>query len=161
MLVRELERADWPAVLALNQESVHQLSDLNAERLRHLLACAHRALVVEDRGALVAFALAMAPGCDYDSINYRWFSERYERFLYLDRIAVDSSLRRRGIGARLYDEMEHAARAFERMVCEVNLEPANDPSLAFHRARGYRELERLRHPEKLVVLMAKELREGD
>jgi len=161
MLVRELARADWPAVIALNEESVDQLSDLDAERLRYLLECAHRALVVEDAGAVVAFALAMAPGCDYDSINYRWFGERYERFLYLDRIAVDSSLRRRRIGARLYDEMEDAAREFERMVCEVNLEPANDASLAFHRARGYRELEQLRHPEKLVVLMTKELGGGD
>jgi predicted GNAT superfamily acetyltransferase len=160
MLVRALERADWPAVIALNQDSVSELSELDAPRLEFLLECAHRALVVEDAGAVVAFALAMAPGSDYDSPNYRWFGERYERFLYLDRIAVDRDLRRRGIGAHLYDEMEDAARAFERMVCEVNLEPANNASLEFHAARGYRELELLRHPGKLVVLMSKELGAG-
>jgi uncharacterized protein len=157
MLVREIERADWPAVVALNQESVGELSALDGERLRYLLERAHRAIVVEDGGAVVAFAVAMAPGCAYDSLNYRWFSERYERFLYLDRVAVDSTLRRRGIGAQVYDAMEDAAREFERMVCEVNLEPPNEASLAFHRARGYRELAPLRHPEKLVVLLSKEL----
>jgi uncharacterized protein len=157
MLVRPLERADWAAVIALNQDSVSELSDLDPQRLEFLLGRAHSAMVVEDAGAVVAFALAIAPGTDYDSLNYRWFSERYERFLYLDRIAVERRLRRRGIGARLYDEMERAAAAFQRMVCEVNLEPANEASLAFHRRHGYRELGRLRHPEKLVVLMAKEL----
>jgi uncharacterized protein len=157
MLVRPLERADWAAVIALNQDSVSELSDLDPQRLEFLLGRAHSAMVVEDAGAVVAFALAIAPGTDYDSLNYRWFSERYERFLYLDRIAVERRLRRRGIGARLYDEMERAAAAFQRMVCEVNLEPANEASLAFHRRRGYRDLGRLRHPEKLVVLMAKEL----
>jgi predicted GNAT superfamily acetyltransferase len=28
----------------------------------------------------------MAPGTAYDSRNYRWFSDRFERFLYLDRV---------------------------------------------------------------------------
>jgi predicted GNAT superfamily acetyltransferase len=43
-------------------------------------------------------------------------------------------------------------------VCEVNVRPANPASLAFHTARGYRELGRLEHgPEKVVALLAKEL----
>jgi predicted GNAT superfamily acetyltransferase len=157
MKLRALVRADWPAVLSLNEASVHELSELDGERLQFVLTCAHRALVAEAQGAVVAFAVAMAPRAAYDSSNYRWFSERFERFLYLDRIAVDPRHRRAGIGARLYDEMEAAARPFGRMVCEVNLEPRNEASLAFHEARGYREIARLQHPGKLVALMSKEL----
>jgi predicted GNAT superfamily acetyltransferase len=122
-----------------------------------VLACAHRALLAEDHGDVAAFALAIAPGSPYDSRNYAWFGERFESFLYLDRIAVAAEHRRRGIGARIYDEMESAARGFARMVCDVNLEPRNVASLAFHSARGYQEIGRLAHPGKLVALMCKEL----
>jgi predicted GNAT superfamily acetyltransferase len=158
MTLRELTPADWPRVLELNLASVQALSELDEQRLRWILSLAHRGLVVEDAGEVVAFALAIASGTDYDSDNYRWFTARYERFLYLDRIAVEQSLRRRGVGARLYDAMEAAAASFGRMVCEVNLEPRNDVSLAFHAARGYVEVGQLAHgQEKLVALLSKEL----
>jgi hypothetical protein len=111
---------------------------------------------------VAGFAIAIAPGKTYDSDNYRWFAERYERFLYLDRIAVDAEQRRLGIGARLYDAMEAAAETFSRMVCDVNIEPRNDASLAFHAARGYREVGQLAHGEvKTVALMSKELAAPD
>jgi uncharacterized protein len=157
MRARALERADWPAVLALNEASVKDLSPLDAERLRYVLSCSRRALVVEEQGVLAAFAVAMAPASAYDSRNYVWFGERFESFLYLDRIAVCAAYRRRGIGALIYDDMEATACELGRMVCEVNLEPRNDASLAFHNGRGYVELARLEHPEKLVALMCKEL----
>jgi predicted GNAT superfamily acetyltransferase len=158
MIVRELTPADWPRVLELNLASVQALSELDEQRLRWILSLAHRSLVVEDDGEVVAFALAIASGTDYDSDNYRWFTARYERFLYLDRIAVEESLRRRGVGAQLYDAMEAAAASFGRMVCEVNLLPRNDVSLAFHAARGYGEVGQLAHgEEKLVSLLSKEL----
>src|SRR5207248_8319110 len=129
------------------------------ERLSYVLSLACHALVAEADAEVLAFALAIAPGASYDSRNYRWFARRFERFLYLDRIAVDARSRRRGIGALLYDELEDAARAFGRMLCNVNIAPRNDASLAFHEARGYREIARLEHPEKVVALMCKELNE--
>jgi uncharacterized protein len=156
--VRRLVREDRERVLELNQASVQELSPLDEPRLDYILALAHRSLVVEHGGEVVGFSIAIAPGKQYDSDNYRWFAERYERFLYLDRIAVDARRRRLGLGARLYDAMEAAAEPFERMVCDVNIEPRNDASLAFHAARGYREVGQLAHGEvKTVALMSKEL----
>jgi predicted GNAT superfamily acetyltransferase len=59
---------------------------------------------------------------------------------------------------RLYDAMETAADSFDRMVCDVNILPPNQASLAFHAARGYREVGRLTHgSEKVVALLSKEL----
>jgi predicted GNAT superfamily acetyltransferase len=156
--LRELSRADWPAVLELNRDSVQELSELDEQRLEWLVSLAHTALAVDSDSELAGFALAIAPGTSYDSENYRWFGARFERFLYLDRITVSAHLRRQGIATRLYDAMEAAARSFERMVCEVNVQPPNPASLAFHGARGYVELDRLAHGEhKLVALLAKEL----
>jgi predicted GNAT superfamily acetyltransferase len=158
MLVREPTRADWPRLLELNQASVNELSALDETRLELVLSFAHRSLVVESDGEVVGFAIAMAPGVPYDSDNYRWFSKSFQEFLYLDRVAVAESMRRRGIGAQLYDAMESAAQPFGRMVCEVNVVPRNDVSLAFHASRGYREIGRLDHnPQKAVALMSKEL----
>jgi uncharacterized protein len=160
MQLREATDADQPALLELNQDSVQELSPLDAERLRYILALAHRSVVVERDGEVLAFAIAIAPGTDYDSRNYARLSERFERFLYLDRIAVAAGARRQGLGAMLYDALEDAARPFGRMVCDVNVQPPNEPSLAFHAARGYQPLEELAHAEKKVVLMSKEL-DGD
>jgi predicted GNAT superfamily acetyltransferase len=160
MQLRELTDADLPRVLELNQDSVLELSPLDDARLRYILALAHRGVVVAHDGDVLAFAIAIAPGTGYDSRNYARLSERFERFLYLDRIAVAERARRQGLGAMLYDAMEDAARPFERMVCDVNVEPRNDASLAFHAARGYQPLEELAHAEKRVVLLSKELREG-
>jgi uncharacterized protein len=71
---------------------------------------------------------------------------------------VADGQRRRGIATRLYDAMEETAAPFERMVCDVNVRPPNDASLAFHGARGYVEVGRLAHgSEKVVALMSKEL----
>jgi uncharacterized protein len=158
MTLREPIRADWPRLLELNLASVQELSDLDEARLRWILSLAHRSLVVENDGEVVAFAITMPPGVRYDSDNYRWFSTRFPQFLYLDRVVVAESLRRRGIGARIYDAMEVAAEPFGRMVCEVNVVPLNEASLAFHASRGYIEIGRLEHsPEKVVALMSKEL----
>jgi predicted GNAT superfamily acetyltransferase len=158
MKLREIVPADWPRVLELNLASVRELSELDERRLGLLLSWARRGLAVESEGALVAFSLAIAPGAPYDSDNYRWFGARFEHFLYLDRVVVSDAMRRRGIGGRLYDAMEATAVGFERMVCEVNLRPPNDASLAFHASRGYDEIGRLEHAGgKVVALLTKEL----
>jgi predicted GNAT superfamily acetyltransferase len=156
--LRTLERSDWPAVLELNEASVRELSPLDEARLQYILELAHDALVVDREGEVAAFAIAIAPGTAYDSANYRWFAERYERFLYLDRIAVGAAHRRHGLGALLYDAMEQAARPFGQMVCDVNVRPRNEASLGFHAARGYEDIGRLEHGEvKTVALMRRQL----
>ncbi len=38
----------------------------------------------------------------YDSVNYRWFAERYERFLYVDRVVVAAAQHGRGFGLAQY-----------------------------------------------------------
>jgi uncharacterized protein len=157
--IRELERRDHERVLQLNQASVQELSALDEQRLAYILELAHRALVAaSDDGDILAFACAIAPGTDYDSLNYTTLATTFESFLYLDRIAVAASARRQGLGAALYDVMEAAATPFGRMVCDVNIEPRNDASLAFHAERGYREVGELAHGDvKTVALMSKEL----
>ena len=149
--------ADLAQVLALNQAVVSELSDLDERRLESLVSMAELALVVATEGTVLGFAFAFAPHTAYDSLNYRWFNDHLHSFLYLDRIAVLQAHRRRGIGARLYDAVEAAAAPYGRVVCEVNVQPPNPASLAFHKSRGYHELEQLEHDSGKVVALLERL----
>lgn len=93
---------------------------------------------------LLGFVLALPPGCRYESVNYRWFCERYARFLYVDRIVVAGGQRGLGLGRTLYDGVveEVRRRALERVCCEVNVKPRNEGSLRFHSRYGFREVGR-------------------
>jgi predicted GNAT superfamily acetyltransferase len=135
---------DTAAVLRLNEESVWALSPLDAAGLATARDRASHPFVGAIDGTLAAFAIVYSPGAEYGSVNYRWFTERFDDFLYLDRIVVDRSFRRRGLASAMYDHAEEQATAHGRLVCEVYSTPPNEASLAFHRNRGFREIGTLR-----------------
>jgi uncharacterized protein len=156
--LRPIAEADVPAVLALNHRFVDLLSPLDAERLLWLVGLSDHADVIEVDERVVGFVLTMAPGSGYDSENYRWHADHFDgAFYYLDRIVIAEEMRRQGLAAFVYDAMEDVARGFGRMTLEVNVDPPNFESLAFHERRGYVEVGRLGGPGHVVGLMAKEL----
>lgn len=156
--LRPIRPEDEAAVLCLNAASEHHLSPMGPARLHQLLGWADRGDVIEVASTVAGFVLCFAPGTGYDSENYRWFSQEYgSEFYYLDRIAIDDAFRRQGLAAFAYGELELVAARYGRMVLEVDIDPPNEASLAFHAARGYREVHRLETPGKTVCLMEKQL----
>jgi uncharacterized protein len=150
--------SDADAVLGLNQSTLDAVGPLDPERLTWLAGLAERCLVITDGDQLAGFAVLIGPATAYDSLNYAWFGERYDSFGYLDRIVVDPAYRRTGVGTSLYDAAEAASAPRGRMLLEVYAEPPNEPSLAFHRSRGYLEVGRLPQPNgKTCAMFAKEL----
>lgn len=131
---------DVPALAALNDAAAPAVNTLGAAGLAaHLPRCAV-ALVADDAaGVPQAFILALAPGADYDSENYRWFADRRPGSLYVDRIVVAPSSHGRGIGRALHDAVADHARSLgiAEVTCEVNLDPPNPQSLAFHHRLGF------------------------
>ena len=113
--IRDVTSADHVAIARLNLESEHLLSPLDAQRLAHLdqQAAYHR--VIDSDGEVIAFLLAFREGVSYDSPNYRWFAARYERFLYIDRIAVSASQQGRQLGRALYADLFAFAHRHDRM----------------------------------------------
>ena len=140
MEIRSIEDADGSAVIGINAASVWATSPMDEAGLARARQLATHVLVADVDDQVAGFAIAYAPGSAYDSINYLWHADRFDDFLYLDRIVISSDFRRRGLASALYDAMETHAAAHGRMVCEVNSEPPNVESLAFHAARGYREI---------------------
>ena len=155
--LRPLRETDVADVLTLNERNVVKLAAMDEARLHEVRALADRFDVLDVDGAFAGFVITFAPGSAYDSENYRWFTERHRRFYYLDRIVLDEGFRRRGLGSFVYDEVERVAAPYKRLALEVNLVPRNDASLAFHEARGYKEVGRLGDHEHLVALMEKSL----
>ena len=139
MRLRPITDADHPEVLALNERNVELLAPMDEARLVVLRALADRALVIDVEGAFAGFVITFAAGSAYDGENFAWFSERYEDFGYLDRVVIHEDFRRRGLGSLVYDEPESSCRR-PVFALEVNLDPPNAASLAFHQARGYSEV---------------------
>jgi uncharacterized protein len=88
--------------------------------------------------------LASHQGASYDSPDYRWFRERYTRFIYVDLVVVAPLMRGRGYARLLYTDLfEQARRAAHRLVvCEINTDPPNPASDAFHAAFKFEEVGR-------------------
>lgn len=137
--ISPISHADEPAVLALNNTHAEELSWLDRERLSRLIGSAFHARRI---GALEAFLVAFDEGSDYDSPNFLWFRERYARFVYVDRVAVAAEARGRGHARRLYEDLFRRAREAGHGVvtCEVNADPPNPASDAFHAALGFGEV---------------------
>ena len=132
---------DLSALLALNNAAKTETSELDVVGLVRLLDGSFLALTTPDATALlIAFDEAAA----YESPNFLWFRARYARFVYIDRVIVGAPERGRGIARQLYDALFAAARAAgqTRIVCEVNLDPPNPASDAFHGALGFAEVGR-------------------
>jgi predicted GNAT superfamily acetyltransferase len=138
---RRITQDPAPAVLALNNTHAVELSWLDRERLARLLPDAYYA---RGLGTLDALLLAFDETADYDSPNYLWFRRRYARFVYVDRVVVDQPARRQGLARVLYeDPFRYAVQArHETVVCEVNSEPPNPASDAFHAGFGFSEVGR-------------------
>ncbi len=140
--IRTLGEDDLHRVLALNRASVEATSPLDLPGLRTLLAASCYARAI---GAPAdAFLIAMDGQSAYESINFRWFKARRERFIYVDRIIVADEARGLGLGRALYADLFAFGqeRGYERICCEVNFDPPNPLSDAFHKALGFTEVGR-------------------
>jgi uncharacterized protein len=155
--LRPITPSDVDDVLALNERNVVKLAPLDAARLAEIQDWADRVDVLDVDGDFAGFVVTFGPGTPYDSDNYRWFTDRFDDFYYLDRIVLHEDFRRRGLGGFVYDDVEETARKHGRLALEVNLVPRNDASLAFHESRGYVEVGRLGDDDHLVTLMTREL----
>ena len=155
-LLRPITPADHADVLALNERHVELTAPLDGRRLQAMVGWADRAEVVDVDGAFAGFVLTFASGAAYDGDNFGWFGRRFDDFCYLDRVVIHEGFRRRGLATRVYDELEGSCGR-PTFALEVNLDPPNEPSLAFHRARGFTDVGQRVVEDHLLTMMAKPL----
>ena len=142
---------------ALNQAEVPAVGGLDADAFAALLDLATHTVVAQIGDAVGGYAVLFGPATGYGSPNYRWFSDRSDDFLYVDRVVVAPTHRRQGLGRLLYDEAVRLA-ATRPLLAEVNTLPRNDGSLAFHAVLGFVEVGRLASPQgdKEVAMLCRQ-----
>lgn len=156
--VLEQDAATQAALLALNNAHARETSHLEPDAWRALVEAAFFAGCID--GA-AAFLIALGPDAAYDSVNYRWFQPRYARFVYVDRVVVAADQRGRRLARTLYDELFRQALAagIDTVGCEINVDPPNPVSDAFHERLGFVEVGRatLADRGKVVRYLVKRL----
>lgn len=129
-------------ILAINERLVRFLAPMDMPLLEEMAAMSALIKVAVADGRVAAFLLCFREGTEYQSVNYKWFSSRYDKFLYVDRVVVLEEYQDMGIGRAFYELVKDQARAAgaERVTAEIDILPANPKSLRFHKAFGFQEV---------------------
>ena len=152
---------DIDTLLALSNKHEKEIGVFTKEAFSELVAISFRTRMTEQGDA---FLLALSGRAPADAPNYRWFATHFDRFVYIDRVVVAERARKRGLGSLLYNDIMEAARrdGHTRICCEVNIEPPNPASDAFHARLGFREIGRAYLPRrgKTVRYLTRDLTSG-
>ncbi len=161
MIIRPITNSDIGAAVELNNAEIPHVGATDPDHFAELMS--HRGVVwgadyVDRRDGLAGLLVALEPGTSYTSTNYQWFDDRSDDFIYVDRIVVAPTAKGQGIGRAFYERLaaEYVGLA-RQMTCEVNLDPPNESSMAFHRRMGFVQVGAKLDGSKTVSLMAKEL----
>ena len=127
--LHELHKSHLARVHAINEASLPWVGQVSPTELDALFDLSDHAWGVSVAGTLQGFALCIPPNTHYASPNYRWFSQQFEDFFYVDRIAIDPETRRNGIGEWPQCGPSTGRIVDVPMLAEVMKRPPNHASL--------------------------------
>ena len=155
---------DLDRILEINNAAGPHVNPLSREQLIGLVRQAVVFRKACGDSGIAGFLLAFDHRAVYTSENYQWFVGNFDRFVYVDRIAVKKEFRGCGVGKALYRDLflETLRLNHNQVTCEVNLDPPNPASLQFHVKLGFEEVAQLRHvrDEKVVSLLILRMGKG-
>jgi predicted GNAT superfamily acetyltransferase len=158
--MRPAREHDFKRIIAINAAGQPGVSPLTPAELGLVRTEAPLFEVAELDRELVGYLIAYLDTSVYDGEEFNWFRQHFTGFLYIDQIAVAQSSRHAGVGAQMYQLLEQRARqqGLTSLTCEVNLEPPNPVSLAFHSRQRFVEVGTLTTSDgRTVSLRRKEL----
>ena len=136
MTLSAITPADYEPLLALNNRYKNETSLLDAEQWQQLIEQTSFARQFEPH---LGFLLCVSSSKNFSNTNFLWFKERYQSFMYVDRIVVSEAAQGTGAGRALYETLFDYARdtGHTSITCEVNKYPPNPGSDAFHERMGF------------------------
>ena len=135
------ENKELNILYSLNQQNTPEVGELESINVLSKLInmSAINFYVLED-DEIIGFVICFRENSEYKSPNYNYFKNKEDKFLYIDRVVIKESYRRRGAGSYLYDRLDELAKKEDiPLCCEVNIMPRNEISLSFHYKRGFKD----------------------
>lgn len=139
--IRNVTVGDLSEILKLNQHAVPHVSPMDMDTLRWFEQNATYFRIAQADGSLIGFLIAVTQDSGYPSKYFRWFCDRYDRFLYIDRVIVAEWARGKRVAWRLYEDVERFAsdRSYP-LTSDVYSRPPNEISLTFHDRYGFQRV---------------------
>ncbi len=140
--ILKAEPRHYPHILALNKELVHFLAEMDLQTMLDIGGECELFLAIEVDDQFAGFLMAMTKGKAYEGVNYKWFEEAYDSFLYIDRVVLAPAVHGLGVGTAVYQYVFDYAKTqgIPRITAEIDIAPPNPVSLAFHKAKGFEEV---------------------
>ena len=138
----QLNEAQFQSIYDLNQANTPEVGSLESmQHLKQLIEFSSYNLLVLKEDEIIGFIICMREGSAYWSENYKFFTQRLKKFLYVDRVAIDKQHRRAGLGKAIYEDIFAQAISDSLPIAlEVNTQPVNQPSLNFHEKMGFDQI---------------------
>ncbi len=129
-------------ILSINQGHVPLVGSLeNVKDLENLLKMSFLFAITKENNEITSFIVCLREGEQYKSLNYAYFSEKYKKFLYVDRIGVKNGHQNKGLGSLLYKKIDQIGNKIGLPICaEVNTKPYNKTSIQFHIKHGFEKI---------------------
>ena len=157
MDIRDLSVLDSRSIWEINEQGLPGTGKVSEDEIIKLMEYSSFSIGAYDNDNLLGFVICLPPATEYGSLNYAWFNQRYDRFLYVDRIAVSSDKRNQKIGSKLYQAViDESVKHGVPIAAEVNLRPPNLDSIRFHKRHGFTEVGEFTHGKKSVLMMLRE-----
>ena len=160
MQVSKVNINDLSIIKVINDEAVPAVNAIAEKEFIwfHKNSIYFKKVILDE--TLAGFLLVLPMNIPYKSLNYNWFSVRYNNFAYIDRIAVKKEFKSSGIGTLLYTDLEKSLpKEIKMIACEYNIKPLNMISENFHQKMAYKNVgtQLTENNTKKVCLMVKEI----
>ncbi|MDA9925575.1 GNAT family N-acetyltransferase [Gammaproteobacteria bacterium] len=134
-----INKVQLQSIYNLNQANTPEVGSLESmQHLKQLIEFSSYNLLVLKENEIVGFIICIREGSAYWSENYKFFTKRLKKFIYVDRVAIDEQHRRAGLGQAIYEDIFlQASHDSLPIALEVNTQPVNQPSLNFHEKMGF------------------------
>jgi predicted GNAT superfamily acetyltransferase len=140
-IIETASPSDLNQILELNQKALPAVSSVNLKEMQHFLKIVDYFKTLKVNNKVAGFLIALTPGKDYNSVNYKWFENKYESFMYVDRIVVAPTYQGHGFGTAFYNDLSNFSKnIIPRITCEVNINPPNKESMLFHTKYGFKQV---------------------
>ena len=78
--IRDIPPGELSAIPSLNDSEVPHVNSMTRTMLERFAREAAYFRIAQRNETMAGFLIGLTPGADYDSPNYRWFSQHYEHF---------------------------------------------------------------------------------